>query len=570
MELDGKTERMTGTAHDKPSGGIPWSRLCAYFFTFLITFLFVDFFQVKESARHGSFDQFNRYFATTYPECIPKRFGEIFRCMFAWESTAESGRNASPMVSVVLWTDKMLRASGKAWPIRMEDHARVLETILPMQPRGVLVDLFFLDDPEIRGDTTLQDLIDVICDYHEASETESGTRLYLIKPGASPDTKDSGTESGSDPLIAGTLTSGVEQECGLDLTTPGESGAVRLVSAELSHSPSRIYPKHGAAVEMFSSDSGLEDFHIFWANSANQMFLDRERCMTGASGFPGNVMEVFSAVTRQTADSLMDRAPATPPCPYAPVISAHVVHCLRTAPAGEPLAPDRQACGLNREQHAAVAGALRDKYVIYGAELHGLGDIYDVPIHDGYRLSGVFVHAMALDNLLETGGKVHLAGAEHRPRVTKAVYYTASALLATVLFFVAKHVFFDLWHRLVHDGIKARSLLLRSMLLVGEVFLWMAFVIACAGALIWLTWMAYRLSFLYEPFRFGIMNWVAILVVSGLLAIWVKQPFADELGSLLHEGWEEVKPRLRTAKSRWRTILLRMPWRRRNEEDESR
>ena len=214
---------MTGTAHDESRDGGPWSRPLAYFFTFLITFLFVDFFQVKESARHGSFDQFNRYFATTYPECIPKHFGEIFRCMFAWESTAESGRNADQMVSVVLWTDAMLRASGKAWPIRMEDHAQVLETILPLQPRGVLVDLFFLDDPDIRGDTTLQDLIDGICDYHEAPKTERGTRLYLIKPGSSPDTKDSGTGSRSVPPVAGALIDGVKQECGFDLATPGES-----------------------------------------------------------------------------------------------------------------------------------------------------------------------------------------------------------------------------------------------------------------------------------------------------------------------------------------------------------
>ena len=181
MELDGKTERMTGTAHDKPSGGIPWSRLCAYFFTFLITFLFVDFFQVKESARHGLVRQFNRYFATTYPECIPKSFGEIFRCMFAWSPPrSQAGMPARWCPSFCGRTRCCAPPARLA--IRMEDHARVLETILPMQPRGVLVDLFFLDDPKIRGDTTLQDLIDVICDYHEASESESGTRLYLIKP----------------------------------------------------------------------------------------------------------------------------------------------------------------------------------------------------------------------------------------------------------------------------------------------------------------------------------------------------------------------------------------------------
>ena len=518
----------------------------------VIRFLFVDFFQVKESARHGSFDQFNRYFATTYPECIPRSAGEIFHCMLGWETAKGQDNAADPMVSVVLWTDAMLTASSRAWPIRMEDHARVLETILPLQPKGVLVDLFFLDDPEIRGDPTLQDLIDVICDYHETSETETVSRLYLIKP-----------DSTSVPRIASKLTDGVKQECGLDLTTPGESDAVRMVPAILSHSPSRIYPKQGAAVEMFSPKSDLEDFHIFWANSANQMFLDQERCMKGASEFPDNIMGVFTAVTARTVDSFLGSSPAEAPCPYPPVISALVMHCLRTAAANEPLDSDLQECGLTKESHAAIKRGLNGKYVFYGAELHGLGDLYDVPIHDNYKLSGIFIHAMALDNLLETGGTVHLARAEHRPWYTKLLYYAVSALFATILFFMAEYVFFQLWHRFVHDIVKARSIRLRLVLLAVEMFLWMAFVILSAGALIFVTWTAYRLSFLYEPFRFGIMNWVGILVVSGLLAIWVKQPFADELAEILQTGGARAKSRLPRK-------LLRVPWFRRGNGHESR
>lgn len=548
----GGKQRMTDTTHDQPRGTNRVSRALAYFLTFAITFLFVDFFQVKESARHGSFDQFNRYFATTYPECIPRSAGEIFHCMFGWETAGRSDNATDPMVSVVLWTDAMLTASSMAWPIRMEDHARVLETILPLQPKGVLVDLFFLDDPEIRDDPTLQDLIDVICDYHETSETETVSRLYLIKP-----------HSTSVPRIASKLTDGVKRECGLDLTTPGESDAVRMVPAILSHSPSRIYPKQGAAVEMFSPKSGLEDFHIFWANSANQMFLDQERCMKGASGFPDNIMGVFAAVTARTMDSFLGRAPAETPCPYPPVISAHVVHCLRTAAPGGSFSRDLHKCGLTREQHAAMERGLNGKYVIYGAELHGLGDLYDVPIHDNYKLSGIFVHAMALDNLLETGGTVHLARAEHRPWYTRLLYFAVSALFATILFFIAEYVFFHLWHRFVHDIVKARSIRLRLVLLAGEMFLWMAFVILSAGALIFVTWTLYRLSFFYEPFRFGIMNWVGILVVSGLLAIWVKQPFANELAEILQAGGGRLKSRLPKR-------LLRMPSIRRRNRHESR
>ena len=507
-----------------------FSRTVAYFLTFAITFLFVDFFHVKESARHGSFDQFNRYFATTYPDCIPRSAGEIFKCMFGWETPERSDNAAAPRVSVVLWTDAMLRASSKAWPIRMEDHARVLETILRMQPKGVLVDLFFFDDPKIRGDATLQDLIDVICDYHETS----GIELFFTKPGSTRNLEDTENWPDSRPRTTAGLTEGVKRECGLDLEVSGGSDAVRMVPAVLSHSPSRIYPKQGAAVEMFSPNSDLEDFHIFWASNPDQSFLDREQCIQGASRFPDDILGVFTAVTARTIDSFLGSSPAQAPCPYPPVVSAHAMYCLRTVDRHESLDAGLQACDLTEVTYGGIKQNLGGKYVLYGADLHGMGDLFDVPIHDNYKLPGIFIHAMALDNLLETGGTVHLTSTEHRAWYTTLLYYAFSALLATVLFFFAKFIFFKLWHYFVDEVVKPGSLWLRLMLLAAEMLLWMAFVILSAGALIFVTWTAYRLSFLYEPFRFGIMNWVGILVVSGLLAIWVKQPFADELAKILY------------------------------------
>ena len=136
----------------------------------------------------------------------------------------------------------MLKNSSKAWPIRMEDHARVLEAILRLQPKGVLVDLFFLDDPEIRGDTTIEDLIDAICEYHETSESETVSRLYLIEPDVTSNTGEAGKQSDSAPHTTGKLAEGVDNECGLNLAASAKSGAVRLVPANLSRSPTRIYP----------------------------------------------------------------------------------------------------------------------------------------------------------------------------------------------------------------------------------------------------------------------------------------------------------------------------------------
>ena len=51
---------MTGTNQGHPPHTNRVSRAVAYFLTFAITFLFVDFFQVKESARHGIRDRLTR------------------------------------------------------------------------------------------------------------------------------------------------------------------------------------------------------------------------------------------------------------------------------------------------------------------------------------------------------------------------------------------------------------------------------------------------------------------------------------------------------------------------------
>ena len=178
---------MSSHTHDFLKEELTIYRVFTYFIAFVITFMFVDFFQVKATAQHGSFDQFNRHFAKTYPECIPQGPSDLFDCLLAWSTADEPDTRPDPMVSVVLWTDAMLKAASMSWPIRMEDHARVLETILPLQPKGVLVDLFFLDDPENRGDKSLQDLIDVLCDYQDASPGETPTTLYLTEPNPQSD-----------------------------------------------------------------------------------------------------------------------------------------------------------------------------------------------------------------------------------------------------------------------------------------------------------------------------------------------------------------------------------------------
>ena len=525
---------------------------------FLITFTFVDLFQVKDTAQHGSFDQFNRYFAETYPKCIPKKVGDIFDCLLDWPPPDDSETPSGPEVSVVLWTDAMLQTASMTWPIRMEDHARVLETILPLKPKGVLVDLFFLDDPDHRGDESLQDLIDVICDYQEQETTPDDpppTRMYLVAPSTDPETP-----------ITPKLTEGLETECGLYLNGPEGTGSdaktpiVTKVSARLTHSPARIYYGSAAASKIFSDffpDVDLKDFHIFWSHNPNQGFLGEQyACMKDDEFYPDNILNVFGKIIRPVYGALLgivNKSVDGLPCPYAPMIPAHVMHCLRAAPLDDEkaagfriqqikecnLTPDKDEAAASDEaptleKYLEIKRAVEDKYVLYGADLHGLGDLYEAPIHGKRRLSGVFIHAMALDNLLETRGNVHHVKHERTASQT-FLYYVFSAFLATVTFLLVKYTFFDLWHRVVSRVHEPETLRGRTVWLLAEFGFWLVIVIAAGGILMFLAWASYLLGFLYAPFRFGVLNWVGILLVSGLLSVWVKMPFVFELAYIIEQ-----------------------------------
>ena len=104
---------MTGHASDYLHDDITWTGFLGYLAAFLVTFTVVDLFQVKESAETGSFDKFNRYFANSYPHCIPRRIADIPGCIFSWKASREAEPVPSSKVSVVLWTDDMLVASAK-------------------------------------------------------------------------------------------------------------------------------------------------------------------------------------------------------------------------------------------------------------------------------------------------------------------------------------------------------------------------------------------------------------------------------------------------------------------------
>ena len=507
------------------------SRGLAYFIAILITFTVVDFFSVKDSGHEDSFDSFNRHFANSYPQCILHGIGDLFdfNCLFRW-TAAKDRESKGPKVSAVVWTDAMLKQLSETWPLDMEFHAGVLHTILQHRPKAILVDILFLDDPGERGDGSLEELVDVICDHKEAPEAGTGTKLYLFKSAEVP--------------LAGELTEGLKGECDLDIEKDGQNAMA--VEATLSNSPSRIYPGDGSAVKVFlgTQDEADRDFHnrdfrLFWAGHASpvseRFFTCRKR------DFPNGIIGVLQEVAEPLWDKFTRPAGSsshvrTRPCPYTPMLPASILYCLPPIPLDSIPREGLRRCGLGlKDDSDRLVRSLEDKYVVYGAEFAGVGDVYDSPIYDGRGTPGALVHAMALDNLLEMGGRVHATDLS-KGDLAAWFYYLLSASMTTALFFFMEWMMYEVWHRIQARGGETKRLAVRIGWLCLELVYWSFLVVVVGGVLLFLTWVMYLVSHLHAAFRFEALNWIAILLVSGILSVWAKAPFAEELAGILHPG----------------------------------
>ena len=495
---------MTGT--HEPGGGSDWTGFSVrkgigYFLAFFLTLVMIDAFGLKKHVALGSATLFNRYFANAYPHCIRDP-----ACLLSWGvPTPGDPRPEGKHVSVVLWNDAMLERSDLVWPLRMESHAHVLETILAYGPKTVLVDIFFVDDPARRGDDSLDALVDIVGEY-----AQSGVDLYFLEPSG-----------------AGTVQA-----------LRDAAGTCNILPAAFSSSPSSVYPGDGAAFEAYrraygSDGPAIGDFHMFWgarSDPVTKKFFwgcaasyDPD---TRADGFPENVLDLGLEVVADLAPSGSEDAW----CPYLPTVPADVLHCL--PPTNEITSERALECMARvgaRADVEDVAYALAGNHVFYGAQFSGMGDVVRTPVSGDHVLPGVYAHATALDNLLSTGGSVHFT----KGRTWETIhYYVITALVAAGSFFLVGWALFDLWPRLEHRLVGAWPALRRVILVVD--FAYYAIVVAVVGGLLlFLAWALYLLAAVYPPVRFGVLNWTGILLASGVLSVWAKKSLAEGLGSLV-------------------------------------
>lgn len=307
------------------------------------------------------------------------------------------------------------------WPVRYADHAAVLQTLLAYRPRAIFVDMYFLR--ERKGDQTAGQLYSLLQMARMQGHTEifvgngfsaepstpmqrrlaEQARLVPIfwkgssatYPLQVPEEQESGDSADNDREEA------TERELTKQKYT--DFGAYALYRALCVESSPRWKGCKGAAL-VPPDDSTLAPLSVLWGSgvppkvppedeTADETANETDAAPDAEGGSrctpaPDDLLANLTHLGRFVATGLLggEMAPQSTRCPY------HT-----TLPVDQLLAMDWSAQGADTDLECRLA----DGVVFYGGSFSGMADLIPSPVHG--QLPGVYLHAMALDNLLRFG-----------------------------------------------------------------------------------------------------------------------------------------------------------------------
>lgn len=261
---------------------------------------------------------------------------------------------AQEKITVVLATDKALNSLGHSWPPPYYFHADVLRDIGRYQPKAIFMDFLFSGE---RAGEGIEQLADEICELKK-----NGIPVFL----ASDDfqSKDGG-------VIAKLTTCGIV----VDANKPRSDGAEDGVDGYY-----RLYSK-------YDWGNGISPALAMYA-------VDRSGALSAQKLEPwSSPMEVFwSGHPPKNSLTWM------PDCRKQLQFNERLFG-KNTCYYSQTLFLDQLFAEESNFPYKSEL--LRGKLVFYGANFTGAGDISLTPLHE--NMPGVYLHAMALDNLMSFG-----------------------------------------------------------------------------------------------------------------------------------------------------------------------
>lgn len=276
-------------------------------------------------------------------------------------------------ISVVMLEDGDLEEFGQAWPVEYGLHAAVLSSIKAHEPAAVFVDVSFIDP---RADPSVEDLKQTIVEYR-GDEAVKPVPLFLAgMPG----------ENGNDKGIRLDLAERLAE--GHVLPVPGgrdeHEGIIYPLWDEQARGPTAAMRLYQAAASLwqrkersldarFSANPKLPSMEVVWRVSEHRDRYDRygeQECINP----DGDLVSRFISLLFYGPVDAKKRLRSG--CPYHSTI------------------PVRRLFSSGDE----IKHLIKDRVVLYGVDIAMVEDLVEPPTHT--PLPAVYLHAMALDNLL--------------------------------------------------------------------------------------------------------------------------------------------------------------------------
>ncbi|HWA90460.1 MAG TPA: CHASE2 domain-containing protein [Rhizomicrobium sp.] len=282
------------------------------------------------------------------------------------------GTDGRDQVSVAVIDDDTLHTLQAPWPWKYGDHARALAALRAYQPKAVIVDFLFVDS---RPDDTLPDLVEEIRRYRAAHIPlyfEGGINLPFGEAALRPELAATGVPI-LDPGIP--TNGGVARQYNVTGrcfdVKPDADGACPSLALHVYRD---VYPEH----PLVHVDGLME---LVWGTRTAPENLK----WMHPKDADGNLQscETESGLLRRWYLAFFDTNAIKSPCPYNAQIPVEAL--------------------LEGADDADVTRLATDRVIFYGGALQGAQDRWYTPVNG--LIPGVFVHAMALDNLITFKGR---------------------------------------------------------------------------------------------------------------------------------------------------------------------
>ncbi|HEY2068699.1 MAG TPA: CHASE2 domain-containing protein [Rhizomicrobium sp.] len=281
------------------------------------------------------------------------------------------GRAGHDQVSAAIIDEDTLHTLQMPWPWTYGAHARVLDALLAYHPKAVVVDFLFVDS---RPDPTLPQLVDEIAEYKAAKVPlyfEGGTDLPYGEYPLRPELAKTGVPI-LDPTIL--VYDGVARQYPVTGTCfnqkPDANGTCPSLAARVFRDVFPQYP--------LTPLNGL--IELVWGtrtDPTNAKWMH----VTDENGKRRSCHPHMDAIRRFYL-AFFDTSQVLVHCPYTGVIP--VVSLMQGA------------------EDADVTKLATNRVIFYGASLEGAQDKSYTPVNG--LLPNVYVHAMAMDNLITFQG----------------------------------------------------------------------------------------------------------------------------------------------------------------------